>query len=216
MRIVGIMPIKLNNERLPGKNIKLLGNKPLIQYALEEIVTSKTVDEMYVYCSSNKVVPYLIEGVQFIRRPEELDLPTSNFTQIFTQFMNTIDADLYVYTHATAPFVSAKSIRACVYAVVSRNFDSAFTATEIRDYLWQDGKPMNFDATNLPRSQDLKPIYRESSGVYVFKKEVFQKYRRRVGVKPYIHTLNAREAIDINTVEDFKMAEIMLNVLDQA
>ena len=210
MRIVGIMPIKLNNERLPGKNIRMLGNKPLIHYALEEIVTSKTVHEMYVYCSSNKIVPYLIEGVRFLKRPEELDLPTSNFTQIFTQFMNTIDADLYVYTHATAPFVSAKSIRACVDAVVSGNSDSAFTATEIRDYLWQDGKPMNFDATNLPRSQDLKPIYRESSGVYVFRKEVFRLYHRRVGVNPYIHTLNAREAIDINTAEDFRMAEIML------
>ena len=210
MKTVGIMPIKLNNERLPGKNIKLLGNKPLIQYALEEIVASQTVDEMYVYCSSNKVVSYLIEGVQFLQRSEELDLPTSNFTQIFTQFMNTIDADLYVYTHATAPFVSAKTIRTCVDAVASGNFDSAFTATVIKDYLWQDGKPLNFDATNLPRSQDLKPIYRESSGVYVFRKDVFRKYRRRVGVNPYIHTLNAREAIDINTAEDFKMAEIML------
>lgn len=73
-----------------------------------------------------------------------------------------------------------------------------------------NGKPLNFDAANIPRSQDLEPIYRETSGVYVFKKEVFKKYRRRIGENPYIAEVSYREAIDINEVEDFDMAEKLL------
>ena len=211
MRIVGIMPIKLNNERLPGKNTKLLGGKPLIQYALGEVLDSQMLDEMYVYCSSDEIAQYLPEGVQYLRRSTELDKPTSNFTQIFSSFMAEVDADIYVYAHATAPFVSAETIRKCVESVKSGEYDSAFTATEIQDFLWQDGRPLNFDATNLPRSQDLKPIYRESSGVYVFTAEVFRSLRRRVGMTPYIHKLNAREAVDINTMDDFHLAEVLLN-----
>ena len=103
-------------------------------------------------------------------------------------------------------------MKECINAVVSGEYDSAFCATKIQDYLWQDGQPINFDATNLPRSQDLKPIYRETSGVYVFTKEVFKKYKRRIGIKPFIKEVTFKEAIDINTTEDFELAQIMVDI----
>lgn len=212
MRIVAIMPIKLKNERCPGKNTRLLGNKPLLQYELDSLKETGLCNEINVYCSDEAVVPFLPEGVNFLKRPKELDLPTSNFTQIFTCFINERDADVYVYAHATAPFVTADTMKQCIDAVLSGKYDSAFCAEKLQDYLWQDGKPLNFDATNVPRTQDLKPIYQETSGVYVFTKEVFQKYKRRIGIKPFIKEVSFREAVDIDNPEDFVLAEVMLNV----
>lgn len=212
MKIVSIMPIKLNNERLPNKNIKKLGEKYLITYELESLLKTKLIEDIYVYCSSNTIEEYLPQGIKFLKRPEFLDLPTSNFTQIFESFSNEVDADIYVYAHATAPFITVETMKECINAVVSGGYDSAFCATKIQDYLWQDGQPINFDATNLPRSQDLKPIYRETSGVYVFTKEVFKKYKRRIGIKPFIKEVTFKEAIDINTAEDFELAQIMVDI----
>ena len=37
MKVVAIMPIKLHNERCPGKNTRLLGVKPLLQYELDAL-----------------------------------------------------------------------------------------------------------------------------------------------------------------------------------
>ena len=98
----------------------------------------------------------------------------------------------------------------CIEAVMSGQYDSAFCASKIQDYLWQDGEPMNFDAADIPRSQDLKPIYRETSGIYVFTKEVFEKHRRRIGKKPYIKEVTLKEAVDINNPEDFNLALALL------
>lgn len=210
MKTVAIMPIKLNNERLPGKNTKLLGNSPLLNYSLSTLVRVKDIDNIFVYCSNDSICQYLPDRVSFIKRPEALDLPTSNFNQIFNSFIDIIDADLYVYAHATAPYITYNSIMECVNAVKSGKFDSAFTAVKIQDYLWQNGNPLNFDATNLPRSQDLTPIYRETSGVYVFTKQAYLNTHRRIGNKPYIKEVNFRESIDINNPEDFKIAELFL------
>lgn len=212
MKVVSIMPIKLNNERLPGKNTKLLGQKPLIQYQLENLIKTKMIDSINVYCSNEKICEFLPEGVSFIKRPEFLDLSTSNFTQIFENFINVVDADIYVYAHATAPFITVNTIKECIEAVISGKYDSAFCASKIQDYLWCDGDPLNFDATNVPRSQDMKPIYRETSGVYVFTKEVFLKYNRRIGLDPYIKEVSFKEAIDINNPEDFELAEALLDI----
>lgn len=212
MKTVAIMPIKLNNERLPGKNTMILGDKPLLQYELDNLKLTGLCDSINVFCSSEDVVKYLPKDVNFIKRPVELDLPTSNFSQIFTAFMNIVDADIYVYTHATAPFISRNTMKRCIEAVQSGKHDSAFCAIKLQDYLWQDGDPLNFDATNLPRTQDLKPIYQETSGVYVFTKEMFERYHRRVGMRPYICEVSFKEAVDIDNPEDFRIAEALVNI----
>ena len=212
MKIVAIMPIKLINERCPGKNTRLLGTKPLLQWELDSLKETGLCDSINVFCSSEDVVPYLPEGVTFIQRPKYLDLPTSNFSQIFTCFMEQNDADIYVYAHATAPFITVETMKQCIEAVKSGDYDSAFCAVKLQDYLWQDGEPLNFDATNLPRTQDLKPIYQETSGVYVFTKDVFTKYHRRVGKKPFIKEVSFKEAVDIDNPEDFFLAEAVVNL----
>lgn len=212
MKTVAIVPIKLNNERLPGKNTKMLGNKPLIQYILDTLLLVEGIDHTFVYCSNEAICEYLPEKVQFLKRPEILDLPTSNFHQIFDSFLSRVDADVYVYAHATAPFVTAGTIDDCIEKVRAGSHDSAFTALKILDYLWADGKPLNFDATNLPRSQDLQPIYRETSGVYVFTKAEYQQNHRRIGNNPYIREVSFKESIDINTAEDFELAKLFAEI----
>lgn len=210
--IVAIMPIKLTNERLPGKNTKLLGGKYLLQYELENLKKTGLVHDINVYCSDEAVIPFIPDGVNFLKRPANLDLPTSNFSQIFETFIKAKDADIYVYAHATAPFITVETMKQCIEAVVSGEYDSAFCASKIQDYLWQNGEPLNFDATNVPRSQDIPPIYRETSGVYVFTKEVFLKYHRRIGKKPFVKEVSFKEAVDINNPEDFELAEALVNV----
>ena len=212
MKTIAVMPIKLNNERCPGKNIRLLGGKPLLQHELDSLKRTGLCDSINVFCSSDDVIPYLPDGVSYIKRPTFLDLPTSNFTQIFTLFMEQNEADIYVYAHATAPFVTINTMKQCITAVQSGEFDSSFCAVKLQDYLWQDGEPLNFDATNLPRTQDLKPIFRETSGVYVFTNEVFRKYKRRIGEKPFIKEVSFKEAVDIDEPKDFELAEKLVDV----
>lgn len=212
MKIVAIMPIKLKNERCPGKNTRMLGNKPLLQYELDSLKETGLCDSINVYCSSEDVVPFLPEGVNFVKRPEVLDLPTSNFSQIFETFMNEMDADIYVYAHATAPFIKKETMEQCINAVKSGEYDSAFCALKLQDYLWQNGEPLNFDATNVPRTQDLTPIYQETSGVYVFTKEVFKNKHRRIGDKPFVSEVSFKEAVDIDNPEDFLLAEKIVDI----
>lgn len=206
------MPIKLQNERCPGKNTRILGEKPLLQYELDNMKSTGLCDSINVFCSSEDVIPFLPEGVNFVKRPEYLDLPTSNFTQFTDVFTSEYDADIYVMMHATAPFISKETMIDLIEAVKSGVYDSAFCAQKIQTFLWQDNKPLNFNPENLPRTQDLIPVYQETSGVYVFRKEVFRKLHRRVGEKPYIKVVTMKEAIDIDEERDFYIAEAMLDV----
>jgi CMP-N-acetylneuraminic acid synthetase len=218
MKVVAMVPIKMNSERIPGKNIKKFGDgTPLIECLLSTLVKVKEFDEIYVYCSSEEIEEYLIPGVKYLKRSSELDQDNKNCNDIIKSFMNDIDADIYVVSHVTGPFTTIKSISECINAVANDGYDSAFMAGKMQEFLWSEGKPLNFDPNHFPRTQDLKAIYSEAPGAYVFKKETFQKYNRRVGVKPYICEATDIECIDIDYPEDFEIANaIYMNIVKKS
>lgn len=209
-KVVVLLPIKLNNQRVPGKNIRKFDDgtplMKLIQYAC---LGSQMIDEIYVYCSNSDVNDYIISGVKYLERPSFLDGDRANSNDIIREFIKTVDADIYVETHATGPFTKATSIDACIEAVASGDYDSAFLAKRMQEFLWQNGTAMNFDIQHFPRTQDLVPIYSEAPGAYVFTKATFEKYQRRVGIKPYIHEISELESRDIDYPEDFEIANAL-------
>lgn len=211
MKTVAMVPIKLNSERVKEKNLRTFcDGKPLIQFILEALVGSKKIDEVYVYCSSERIEDYLVEGVKYLKRPEFLDLNTANCNDIIREFIKEVDADCYVVSHATAPFTTTESIDRCIDSVWGENeFDSAFTVERIQTFMWSDGKPMNFDPSHFPRTQDLDPIYMETSGAFVFPKWVFEQYNRRIGISPCLVEVEPIESIDIDTEYDMLVAQAL-------
>lgn len=215
MKIVAMMPIKLNNQRLPGKNTKLLNGKPLLRYNLETLKNIEKINEIYVYCSNETICSFLPKGIKFLKRSKDLDADNANCTQFLGSFIRDIDADIYILSHATAPFITPHTIQKCLDSVLKGEFDSAFTASKIQDFLWtSDLKALNFNPTNIPRSQDLPIFYRESSGIYVFKKEVFLNTHQRIGKNPNIVEISFKEAVDINEEKDFTLAELLCETND--
>ena len=73
MKVVAWVPIKLRNQRLPGKNIKELGGRPLCKYMLETLCKIDLIDEIYLYCSDEAILSFLPEKVKFLKRSEKLD-----------------------------------------------------------------------------------------------------------------------------------------------
>jgi CMP-N-acetylneuraminic acid synthetase len=212
MRVTAVVPIKLNNERLPGKNLKMLGDKPLIQYILHTLTSIPIIDTVYVYCSDEHVCDFMPERVRFLKRPEFLDFSSAHFNQIFDCFISEVASDIYVLAHATAPFLRPETIAECIEEVRNGKHDSAFTATRIQDFLWMNGHPLNFDPSDIPRSQDLVPIYRETTGLYIFTERSYAENHTRIGKHPYIREVSFKESVDINNPEDFELAEYVLNM----
>lgn len=213
MKVVAFVPIKLNSERLPNKNIKPFTNgKPLITYILSTLLKVKNIDEIYVYCSNDSIVKYLPNGIKFLQRDEYLDLSTTPFNEVLKSFAKQVTADIYVLTHATAPFISAKTIESGVESVINGYGDSALAVEKLQEFFWKDGKPINYNPANIPRTQDLKPFYKETCGLYVYSRDLILNRNRRVGDNPVLVEVSEIEAIDINTADDFTFADAVYNL----
>lgn len=211
MKVVAIVPIKLNNERLPNKNIKEFDNgQPLCSFLLNTLNSVKNIDETYVYCSDELIKNYIPEGVKYLERSDALDTSKTSMTDILKAFIKEVDADIYVLSHVTSPFLKPESLYAAIEKVKTSEFDSAFSVEELHEFLWSDNEP-NYDIQNIPRTQDLNPVYKETSGFYIFEKDIMKTHSRRIGFKPYLKTVSSIEGIDIDDKEDFDIANVVMN-----
>lgn len=207
MKVAAFVPIKLNNERAPGKNVKPFADgTPMITHFLKTLVQVPEIDELYVFCSSEAIRDYLVPGVKYLKRPESLDTREATPQDIIGTFMSMVDADVYMVCHCTSPFVKAERFSECIQKVCSGEHDSAFTGEKIQRLMWYNGEPLNFDAANVPRTQDLPVYYNEVSAAYVFHRNTFETLRRRIGMNPYICEVSGVECVDIDYPEDFEIA----------
>ena len=210
MKRVAFVPIRLNSQRGEGKNLRLLGGRPLMTYLLSSLAAAKNIDEVYVYCSDSTISDYLPEGVKFLKRDERLDSNTTLGAEIYDAFTAEVDADIYILAHATSPFIRTATIEDAVARVESGEYDSAFSAERVQTFAWWEGKPLNYSLEHVPRTQDLEPVYVETSAFFIFQRDVWRTLHRRIGERPYTAVTDRIESMDIDNPDDFLLAEAIV------
>ena len=210
MKIVAFVPIRLNSTRVVNKNLKLLGDKPLMCYILDTLVKIKAIDEVYVYCSQEEIIKYLPERVKFLKRPEYLDRDETLGKEIYEEFVKTVNADIYMLAHTTSPFMKQTTVEDALDKIVNEGYDSAFSCEKIQTFTWFEGRPLNYDLKEVPRTQTIEPVYVETSAFFMFKHDIWAIHKQRIGFKPYLVQVDKIEGVDIDWPEDFEFAEKIL------
>lgn len=216
MRTACFIPIKANSERVPGKNFRVLNGKKLYEYICEHVEETSVFDDVYIDTNSDEITSYAENrGFHAIKRKPELALNTANGNDLLVYHFNQFpDYDYYFQLFATAPYLQPHTIRTCFDKLISSEvYDSCFTATENHGFYWLNNNPINYRPGILPRSQDMLAVVEETTGLYGISRAALDRYRCRIGARPYIHVVSKFEAVDINTEEDLKVAEYVGKVI---
>lgn len=226
MKIIALIPARGGSKRLPGKNIRLLGNKPLIAWTIEAALQSGVCDDILVSTDDEAIaavartygasVPYL--------RPSELSSDTATSIEVALHALEVYEAqhgsvDGLLLLQPTSPFRSSSSIREAILKwsddeahrpVVSVSPASSHPAwcfrissTSMEPFLgWE---------TMRSRSQDLDEAWTLNGAIYLISPADLRSARSFLtpNTRPLVIE-SAREAVDIDTPEDWSAAEALL------
>lgn len=214
MRIVGVIPARLGTDKVPFQNIKELGGMPLVNYTVRAMNKVKSIDDIVIFASEPTICKYISQGLRYryAERPAYLDSSSASVQDIIKEFLKIDNAEVIVLWHITSPFLRPATITECIEKVKSQEYDSAFTALEIKKFCWFQGKPLNYSLDKpTPRTQDILPVIVEQSHLYVFYRDVFETSGQRISDKPYIKIIDHFEGFDIDTPQDFRVADLIVN-----
>lgn len=220
MKIAAFVPMRHHSVRVVGKNYRLMDGKPLYHYIMESLLNVPEIDRVVVDTDS----PVVIEGlakdfpqVETLLRPENLRADDVPMNEILMYDTAQIKADYYLQTHCTNPLLKSSTISAAIQALVEKSYmyDSLFSVTKVKKRYWdQLTRPINHNQNILLRTQDLPPIYEENSCIYIFTREVLEKKHTRIGDRPLMFPIPAREAQDIDDELEFVVTEMLMKAMD--
>lgn len=204
-KVVAIIPIKKNSKRVKKKNFIKINKVPLFEILLRKIKKCD-FDEIYVD-SDSKIIKNFCKknNLKYIKRLPKLALDNANGNDLLNYHSKIIKADYYFQIFITAPLMSVKTINRCIRILKrTRKFDSILTSKSIYSWFWFNKKPVNYQPNILPRSQDAKPIIIETTGLYGISKDALEKYKCRIGKKPFFFEVTSKESLDLDNKEDFE------------
>jgi len=213
MKIACFVPIKLKSQRLPNKMLLPLDNKLLCQHIFNTLIeVKKNIHlDIYCYCSDESIKDLLPSEIKYLKRDSKLDSDETKIIEICKSFCDQVEADVYMLCHATSPFIKSKSIIDGINKIINEGYDSSMAVSKIQTFCWYDNKTLNYELTNVVRTQDIKPVYWETSAFYIFKSDILKTHHRRVGFNPYLVITDRIESIDIDEQEDYDLAKIINN-----
>jgi CMP-N-acetylneuraminic acid synthetase len=215
-RIVALVPMRHDSERVPAKNRRAFLGRPLYTYIINTLIKSKYMDRIIVDTDSEEIKKCICEEydrkIEVIDRPRTLLGGDTSMNEIIAHDISVIDAEYYLQTHCTNPLLRTETVDTAIECYLDHHHecDSLFTVTKRQSRLWnKDKKAINHDPTILGKTQDLMPVFEENSCIYLFSKRSFNVSKNRIGSNPLMYDIDRIEAVDIDNEEEFKLAEML-------
>ena len=205
--VVALVHAKGQSSRCPGKNLRTLGDRPLIGHAIEAARQAAFVDEVVIDSDSREILDagewY---GATPLQRPAELATNATNGHQLAAwQASQRPESEVIVQVVPTCPFTRPSTIDRAILAIRETGKNTAAGVFSEPFYLWKDRHARN---GSLPNSQDLAAVIYETTGLYAAKTSYVLEHGKRMDLRSCAPIEVSRlEAVNIDTKEDFRFAE---------
>ena len=206
--------VKQTSVRVPDKNFRLLGDKPLWKYLIDSLKN----ECVYIDTDSVNLIKEC-ENINYItayqREQRFIDFENDDSSELspalmmidnFLQHYVEDENEVVVTTHVTSPFLKKSTIMNAALKL-KEGYDSVQSCVEHHEFAYFNGLPVNFDPSVIQKTQNLPPVIMGNGAFFIFTKKTFNKKKNRSGSRPYFFPLSFKESIEIDTEEDFELAE---------
>ena len=220
---IAVIPARAGSKRIHRKNVKLFCGKPIIAYSIQAAIASGLFDQVVVSTDSHEIAEIAIKygaTIPFIR-PDELSDDFSTTGQVIAHAVSWFQKqqfrlDLVCCIYATAPLMLKSDLIGAHQIFNNNEWDYVFSASKF-SYPIQRGFALTetnglkmFNPEHFTtRSQDLIQSYHDAGQYYFGTPEAWVNNSPLFSEKSTIYELPYWRAQDIDTLEDWEMAELL-------
>ena len=223
--MIALIPLRGGSKGIPGKNIKPIAGRPLCTWVIDEAIKADIFDWIIVSTDCEKIArtvsSHIGPRVEILMRPPEISTDDSPTEEAMLHCAAEYPFDVMCLIQATSPLTEAYAFKAARAKFTSWGADSLLTVTELRKFVWTAYndplvEPVNYDPEDRPMREGIMPVYIETGNFYFTTREVLVGTGSRLGGNIGRYIIDRSKAVDIDDMEDFKRAEMELNLRRRA
>jgi CMP-N,N'-diacetyllegionaminic acid synthase len=207
-RVLALIPARGGSKGIPGKNIRVVGGKPLLAYTAEAALAARCVDRVVVSTDDEAIADAARAAgcdVPFMR-PAELASDTAGSVDVALHALSQLPGyDVLVLLQPTSPLRTADDVDAAC-ALLANGAASCVSVCAVEEHPWWmyriDGGrllPLMPDAKRATRRQDLPAVYSLNGAIYAIDAKRLSEQRGFVGEDTAAYVMPAERSLDIDT-----------------
>lgn len=212
MSIKALVAVRSGSMRVKNKNIKPFAGSTLLDLKLEQLKRISSLDGIVVNSNSDEMLEIALKhGCEAVKRDEFYASNSVSMSDVYRNMAENFSGDVVAYINVTNPLLKDQTINDAIkkynQLIVEGQFNSINSAHLVKEFMFRDNKPINYDLAHQPRSQDLPEISALNFAISIISKDLMISNCNVVGTKPYIFNIDEIEATDIDNPIDFEFAE---------
>ena len=212
MKIKALVAVRSGSQRVINKNIREFAGSNLLAIKIEQLKRIPLLDGIIVNSNDDDMLKIAKNlGVETVKRDFHYASNEVTMSDVYVNMAQNFDGDVIVYANVTNPLLKDETITSSIetYLALQEKHDSVNSAHLVKEFMFLDDKPINYDLEYQPRSQDLPDIYALNFALSILKKETMIQCKNVVGKNMKIFDIDYYEAVDIDNEIDFEIAEYL-------
>ena len=212
MKIKALEAVRSGSQRVVNKNIRPFAGSSLLEIKLNQLKRIPNIDGIVVNSNDDKMLEIASNmGCEVVKRDEYYASNQVSMSEVYRNMAENVNADVIAYINATNPLLNDRTIVQAIenYKKNISQYDSLNSAHLIKEFLFKENLPINYDLRHQPRSQDLPDISALNFAINIISREKMIECKNVVGYKPNIYIIDEVEATDIDNPIDFDFAEFV-------
>lgn len=212
--IVAVVGVRAGSQRTKNKNTRDFGrSENLLDKKIRMLNKIEEIDKIIVSSDSDEYLEIAskYDKVELDKRSEYYASSQISGKQLFEYLGGLVpDNSVFLYSPVVSPFLNEEDYKRLIAEWKKDiNYDSVISTTELKEFIWYDNKPLNYDFDNAPNSQDLPDYKIPTLGICLLEKETLLKTKNVIGRKPLMVNVDKLKAIDIDDNYDFAVAKLL-------
>ncbi len=211
MKIKALVAVRSGSMRVQNKNLRPFAGSSLLEVKLAQLKRIKGLDGIIVNSNDDTMLSIAEKmGCETVKRDPYYASNEVSMSDVYKNMAENCDCDVIAYINVTNPLLKDETIEKAIEEYKNmKDFDSLNSAHLVKEFMFLDNKPVNYDLKNQPRSQDLPDYYALNFAINIISKEKMIECKNVVGEKPWIYGIDEIEATDIDNPIDFDFSEFV-------
>ena len=212
MSIKALVAVRSGSVRVKNKNMKPFAGSNLLTIKLEQLQRIPNLDGVIVNSNNDEMLAVANSfGCETVKRDPYFASNEVSMSDVYKNMAENCDCDVIAYINVTNPLIKDETIIEAIeeYKKNIDRYDSLNSAHLIKEFMFKNNLPINYDLRYQPRSQDLPDIYALNFAISIISRDNMIESRNVVGRKPLIYGIDELEATDIDNPIDFEFAEFV-------
>ena len=213
--IIAMVPVRAGSTRVPNKNTRKFADTNLLELKLRVLKKVNGITQIIVSTDCDIAAEIAHDqNVKVQRRSKYFAGSEVTNDQHWLHIAETAPGDIVFLAQVTSPLLKVSSIQNALNTFLDNAPNDSLNSVSVeKKFLWKDMNPINYDINVTPKSQDLPNIVSLNFAITIIHKQAMIKRKNVIGYRPSFFELDKVEALDIDDLVDFKIAELMYQEL---